>query len=297
VRGYLGEGSHWLEAALSKGTGAPDGPRARALRGLGNLVDEMGDGTNARVHLEQALGLYREAGEKYGISRTQLVLGSMDTRDGLRERARDRYEEALEAAREIGATDIVGGILNSLGELARLRGDEQAARAYYQESLEAQGSGTQGRAIPLFNLGQLELRAGNLSAARRLHTESLTIALKLGAKSVIAYGLEGLAGVAVLEGQAERAGRLIGAAEALREAIHARIDATDLPQFERTVAATRSTLGEEAFAAVRATGAALPLEQAVQLAREDSSGGAQPLPTAGLEAAPKPAAGSQATDG
>jgi predicted ATPase/class 3 adenylate cyclase len=297
VRGYLAEGSRWLEAALAKGDGAAAAPRARALRGAGNLLDEMGDAKRARAPLEQALALYRELGDKYGLARTLLVLGSMDNRESLHDRARARYEEALEAAREIGDAGIVGGVLNSLGELARLRGDHAAARTFYLESLEAHGeSETQGRAVPLFNLGQLELAADNSRAARGLYQASLRTAVKLGARSHIAYALEGLAGAAMLKGQPERAGRLLGAAEALRKVINAHMDATDLPLYERTVAAARAALGEEAWAAARAAGAALPLEQAVRLGLEEASPNAQPMTAAGRDGLPTPAAEKEGAD-
>jgi hypothetical protein len=63
--------------------------------------------------------------------------------------------------------------------------------------------------------------------------------------------------------QLERAARLCGAAAALREAIGAPLSAAERTDFDRTVAAVRAALGEEAFAAVWACGQALPLEQAI----------------------------------
>jgi non-specific serine/threonine protein kinase len=173
-------------------------------------------------------------------------------------------------------------VLNSLGELARLRGDHAAARNFYRESLDAHGErDTQGRAIPMFNLGQLELAANEAGAARGLYRESLNASVKLGARSNIAYCLEGLAGVATLEGQPERSARLLGAGEALRKAINSKMDVTDLPLYERSVAATRSALGEEAYAAACAAGAALPLEQVIELAlQEEAASGELPAATA-----------------
>ncbi len=297
VRGYLAEGSRWLEAALAKGDRASSGPRARALRGFGNLVDEMGDFKSARSTLEQALALYRELADKYGLARTLMVLGSLDNRESLHDRARACYEESLAAAREIGSMDIVGGVLNSLGELARLRGDHEAARNFYRQSLEAHGqSDTQGRAIPMFNLGQLELAANEAGAARGLYRESLSASVKLGARSNIAYCLEGLAGVASLEHEPERSARLLGAAEALRTTINSHMDATDLPLYERTVAATRSALGEEGYAAARATGTTLSLEQAIELALAETTPHAQPTAGAQGHVLPLRAAGSRGAD-
>ena len=72
----------------------------------------------------------------------------------------------------------------------------------------------------------------------------------------IAACLNGLGIVAALAGQAERAARLCGAAEALRETIGAPVP-RHRGQYERAIAAARATLGEQAFAAAWAAGRAL----------------------------------------
>jgi DNA-binding CsgD family transcriptional regulator len=64
-------------------------------------------------------------------------------------------------------------------------------------------------------------------------------------------------------GQPEPAARLLGAAAALRARLDAPLPRLDRPLEEQWVAASRAALGEPAFEAAWAAGAALPLEAAV----------------------------------
>jgi hypothetical protein len=84
--------------------------------------------------------------------------------------------------------------------------------------------------------------------------------------------LEGFAHVAGAEGDAERAARLFGAAEALREALGAPLPPVERAHYDRSVAATRAALGEEAFAAAWAEGRALSLEQAIAAPATEEEG-------------------------
>ena len=92
---------------------------------------------------------------------------------------------------------------------------------------------------------------------------------QLGDRANLAYCLEGLATVAESRGQAERAARLIGAAEGLHEAVGVPVyvyyEAHRSP-YERTAAAVRSRLGEPAFEAARAEGRAMSAKAAVAYA-------------------------------
>jgi hypothetical protein len=80
-----------------------------------------------------------------------------------------------------------------------------------------------------------------------------------------------LAAVAVGQAQPERAAHLFGAAEGLRAAMGAPLPPADRTEHDRSVAAVRSALGEEAFAAAWAEGRALTLEAAITLALEAGS--------------------------
>src|SRR4029079_4150792 len=76
-------------------------------------------------------------------------------------------------------------------------------------------------------------------------------------------GVEYLGYVADAAGRPERAARLWGTAETLREASGLIMDAFERDTHERALASARAALGEEAFAAAWAAGQALTLEQAI----------------------------------
>src|SRR5262249_10244596 len=112
---------------------------------------------------------------------------------------------------------------------------------------------------------------GDLARATALHREALTLLRESGEKGNVAEGLEGLAGIAWAQGQPERAARLYGAAEALREAIRAPLPPADHAEHERLVAAVRTGLDAATFEAAWAAGRAQSVADAIAAALEDAS--------------------------
>jgi len=81
--------------------------------------------------------------------------------------------------------------------------------------------------------------------------------------------MEGRAQVAAAHGHAARAAHLLGAAEAVRAAIGAPLLPRAKAGHDCTVAAARTSLGDDAFAAAWEMGATLSLEQAIVLVLEE----------------------------
>jgi len=100
--------------------------------------------------------------------------------------------------------------------------------------------------------------------------QGLTLSQTLGDQASIAWCLAGLGSAAALDEEPERAGRLWGAAERLRQAIGCRSAPAARATYERAVAAARAQLGEEAFAAAWAEGRAMSLDQAIAYALDES---------------------------
>jgi hypothetical protein len=98
--------------------------------------------------------------------------------------------------------------------------------------------------------------------------QGLTLAQELGDRQFIAESLEGLAGVAGAQGQAERAARLWGAAEALRVAVGAPSSPTECAHYESYRHTARAHLDEASYAVAWAEGHAMTVEQAVAYAGE-----------------------------
>jgi DNA-binding CsgD family transcriptional regulator len=105
----------------------------------------------------------------------------------------------------------------------------------------------------------VEALEGDYTAAYARYEESLAIGSEVGENLNITFNLEGLADVATVQGEPAWAARLLGSAEALREAIGTPIYRAD---YERSVAVVRAHLSEKLFAAAWEEGRMMTPEQA-----------------------------------
>jgi predicted ATPase/class 3 adenylate cyclase len=267
IRGLPAEGRRRVESALARDTGAHPGPRAKALRGAGLLAWVQNEHEAAQARLEESLALYRTVDDKRGLARLLHIYGYvlLDLREF--ERARAQMEEGLAIARALPDQELIGFFLNNLGERARVRGDYDEARSLYEEALAAYGDAwNTGRTVGLANLGLVAYAQGDFSSARSCFVDSLAVARHLGDKSSMAGAVEGLAGVYAELGEPQRAARLLAAVDAMRMAIHLPIGDADRPQYDRYVTAAKSATDSDSFAAAWREGAAMTLEQAIELA-------------------------------
>jgi hypothetical protein len=92
---------------------------------------------------------------------------------------------------------------------------------------------------------------------------------ELGATKEMGLGLAQFAVLAAAQGQAVRAARLFGAAEAVRESLGVALVTADLPAYEQSVASARAGLAPDAFSSAWQEGRDLALAEAVSLALED----------------------------
>lgn len=125
--------------------------------------------------------------------------------------------------------------------------DYETAQALHQESLTIRRplGDRRGAAISLINLGMVAYCQGDYAAAQALHQESLRIKRALGGEG-IAESLEGLAAVTGARGEAARAARLLGAADALRETLARPQPSDERADQERWIARARATCAADA---------------------------------------------------
>jgi len=159
-----------------------------------------------------------------------------------------------------------------MGGEAHRQGDYAAARSFLEESLAlARELGDKwGMAGLLKALGNVRRCEGHSGRAAALYKESLALNRDLTSKDSIAQVLHNLGYVAQDQGEDERAARLFGAAEGLFDAIGRSWDPNERAESERHAAAVRAALGEEVFAAAWATGRAMPLDEAVAFALQET---------------------------
>jgi DNA-binding SARP family transcriptional activator len=157
--------------------------------------------------------------------------------------------------RELGDVEGAAWSLISLGTVARYQGEAERAAALLAESRAlSEGIGfREGIAWCCEQLGLLAAVDGD-PAAITLLRRSLELHGELRDRWRMSSVLEDLAAIALVLGQGLAAARLLGAAEALREAIGTVIAPCERPQHVQTAAGVRAALGEEAFAAARRQG-------------------------------------------
>jgi len=121
------------------------------------------------------------------------------------------------------------------------------------------------------NQAYLALHQADQACAEALLVESLVLSRDSGNWDQIAWDLTGFGGVAVAQGQPERAGRLLGAAEAWFAAAGHVIAPTERAEHDGYIAAIHALLDDATFAAAWAQGHAMSLEQAIAYALEEEA--------------------------
>lgn len=160
------------------------------------------------------------------------------------------------------------------------RGDPDAARASLAEvlALSQRAVDRFSRYIALYNMSVLAQAEGDDEGAAALYKEGLVFSRDAGDRANVAYCMEGLASLAAKRGGADRAARLLGAAQRLREGAGAAVYTyrPDRSLREQTLAAVRQRLTERGFEEAWARGRAMEVERAVEYALEEEATGSGP---------------------
>jgi DNA-binding CsgD family transcriptional regulator len=250
--------------------------RAKALNEAGFIAVYEGD-PKAMALLEESLALYKELGDRSGMASSMSSLGHAVVHVGKRERMlslREEVELLLSGPLDRWET---AHLLLFLGLAAGSEDDFEQMRARVEEALALfRGlEDIRGIAMCLPILGYSALALDDPDRAAALFEEGLHLQRELRYKTAIFMGLLGMGAVAVMRGQTARAAKLIGASDALREAIGLSLPASSWDQFdfEGILAAARAGLGEKEFSAIFAEGRTISPEQAIEyaLSREDES--------------------------
>ena len=118
----------------------------------------------------------------------------------------------------------------------------------------------------LENIGRLALEQDDPPRALALFRESLTFSRDVGDRLAMPLTLEGFASVAAAERDLQRAVRLWGAAEALRDSVGLPMPPHRRRRHSAAITAARTALGDKAFETAWAAGRALSVDEAVSFA-------------------------------
>src|SRR6185436_9989741 len=113
----------------------------------------------------------------------------------------------------------------------------ESAKEYYEEALKIfrHLRHKSFETILLSELGHVARATGKVSAAKELYRQSLAQFQDQGHRPAIAHELECFAFVAIAEEEPQRAAKLFGAAEALRERVDARMQDLEYVEYDNAV--------------------------------------------------------------
>jgi tetratricopeptide (TPR) repeat protein len=229
------------------------------------------DWAAARSHLEQAVAVAREANLDFMLPSAMEFLGQVAQEQGDTAQAARLLEDALRMSRQLGIPH--GHCLTRLGRAWHLQGEVERARVALEECVEAARAAEDQAELakPLGFLAALLMSQSDFDGAASRYRESLRLAHAAGDRFLIATGLAGLAEVALARGDLARAAHLCGAAAALGDirtlavdgGCHLRDMPTDWLEYNRAMAAARSSESAPPLADAWAEGERMTLEQAV----------------------------------
>jgi non-specific serine/threonine protein kinase len=279
-RGYLSEGRRWLHAALDATpvSTAATALRTRALLGAGALAAWQGDYDVAEPLLDQCLTLAQAANDRLSVAWAMAWRGVALNSIGDFTRAVRLFEESLLLFRALPDQPGTAFALLNLGIDLAIQGDAARAVPPVEESLTLfrELGDTRYVAIAQSMLGSSLIYLGDVTRAADLVAEGMAGHWAAGDRTALVYGLVVQAGLLNRLGQTVRAVRLLGAADALREALGGFRAFVTLTHHDRLVAALRHRLSEAEFESTWAAGRALSLEEAMAEALTDAPPAAPP---------------------
>ena len=240
------------------------------IQELGNLNWMEGNYAQAAQDFDEILVTGRSTGNLSAISVGIYALGNLHLSQGDCDRAASLFEEYLSFGHKMGSKNLIRDSLLWLGRLAWVQNDFSQAIQQYSEALViSRELGDQFiEAIVLCGLGKASLAGGNTESAHEYFAKALEL---LPMSYFIDEGeeiLEGIAFLAIIQHQAQRAACLLGSTQALYDHDSFQYPPKNRLERENAIACLRQALGEEAFTKAWEEGRAMTLEQAVAYAKQ-----------------------------
>ncbi|MCA1843744.1 MAG: tetratricopeptide repeat protein, partial [Actinobacteria bacterium] len=244
---------------------------ALAVLNEGIVAEAQGAYDIARVHFHKAMAVSREVGDSRGIGHALNCLGVISLRFEDRLAASERFLAAIGRFRALNDSCSVAITATNLGWIAETDGELAEARQWYEETLQIwkDAGDEHGRAQALADLGRLARRVRDFSRARPLLEEALGALYRLGDRRMSAACLLELAGISLERNRRDLAGRLLGAAEAVRQSMGTPAWPDERGLEEEVFGDLCDTLGIVAAGRARAIGRAMQLEDAVDMVESD----------------------------
>lgn len=275
ARGNHVEGKEFLQSTLREGANASPATRIKAYTGLGTLEWLHGDYDRAILWHEHALALSHEINDSANMALAQANIGGAYLELGDFAQAGSYFEAALELARKLDDRPLLVITMICAAEMARYQGDYARAQDLNQEAYGVSNEiqYLQHAGLALNNLGLVARLQGDFATAIRMHRESLQIYRACAEIRFVPECLEGLAAALEALAQSKRAAILLGASDTLRATIDLPVPRQEKQNSQALVERLRNVLQQD-FSGAWDRGRAMPLEQVIAFALDETNSGA-----------------------
>jgi len=220
----------------------------------------------AKEVAEEALAASRECGHATNVAQCIDLLGFIASERGDSSAARQMHAQALAAFKALGDETGTAQVLANLAELEFADGHPKEALRLVSEALQITLRGHNARHIAMFysNSAAYRIALGDVTGARESALDGLGFARHAQSELNTAIGLQHLAVLAVLAGDAERAARLLGYVDT-QYALHGyEREGTEQWSCDKLMAGLREALLKDEIAKLTTEGAQWSEDRAVE---------------------------------
>ncbi len=237
IRGNLEEARDAFEEILgAPGAGEPSLDRARALACSGRIAWCQDRTANAHQRYLEASAMFTNLGDATSPALINAFLGFIARNAGRPDEAAARFQEAIETARATQNVLLTAIALSGLGSLAGDRGEIAAGRRLKEESLAIYRS-VGDRWVTgylLWGVAKICALDSDAASARLAVDEWVATARDLKNRWVLPHVLHVFGDILLIEENARAAARVLGAAEAGREALGITLDPADQSELDQS---------------------------------------------------------------
>jgi len=267
---HWSEARGWLAHALGRAANAPASVLPMAFAAASHFAWRSGDHGQAIAIGERGLAIARDLADQEAVAVLADTVAVAAVYGGDDHRAERLVHEGLGLASELGNRWLQGLFLVDLAQIEERRGNYDRAIALHDQSIAMFRQTEDAWSLPYAfrNTARVWLHQGDHERAAESFAQSLRLCESAGtaARYLSSECLEGLASTLLTQRRVVQAVTLLGAAEALRNAIGWHLPPEDQALHDHAERTSRDLIGGRAFGDAWAAGRAMTAEQAIAYA-------------------------------
>ena len=220
---------------------------------------------------EEGYAIFRDGvNDNWGLSMSYQNMATMAISKGDHSEKEKYLAKFKELIREAPLSLQAGLFYLSMGMSENAQGNYEIAKTYFEDGLNVfkHVRNWNFQLIMMSELGHIARHTGKISEAKQVYKETLMGWQNLGNRGAIAHQWECIALIAMAEEEPQRAAKLLGAAEALRERAQAPMTDNERIEYDQSISRLHAMLADEEFNSLWLDGRTMTMEQATQLALE-----------------------------